>query len=315
MRVAVSYALVVNLNRANFPWMHRLVSRLQWEREGSLIMAIVPALCCAASLGKKTPFSIDHPMHLFKAWHFWTEMLARGRLRGWSHFIGFGVPMNELVPCGSDAWVALFRIATFGQLSWPRTYALAFAAFLVLVGFAAYSFARLYFGRGAGVAAAWITTLDPGQMLQGGWEWHTHYGVWPVSLSMAFSLLALVRFEHVLRGGRTRDVFWAGAWLAAALLTHPLALLVFAIATPLLLLEHAVVSRATRPPRVFAVMGALTFGFALAAFYVVPALTHASETQDLGWLGDPLSQVSQHLVDFKTFDKVWAPVHALALLV
>jgi uncharacterized membrane protein len=65
-------------------------------------------------------------VHLYKAWHFWDEMLLHGRLRGWSSYWFFGYPAEELYPIGPDLWVALSRAATLGLLSWEATYGLAF---------------------------------------------------------------------------------------------------------------------------------------------------------------------------------------------
>ena len=81
-------------------------------------LSLVPALVQAVPLLWKTPLSHDHPAHLFKAWHFWTEMLAQGRLRGWSHFWGFGFPSDEFVPSGGELWVSVFR--ALGSAPCPR---------------------------------------------------------------------------------------------------------------------------------------------------------------------------------------------------
>jgi hypothetical protein len=210
--------------------------------------------------------------------------------------------------------VALFRAATLGQLSWTRTYAAAFAGFLIFKALATFRFTRAFFGPTAAVIATWIATLDPGEMLEGGWKWHTEYGVWPVTLSVSFALFAFVELDRVLERRRARDVLAAGAWIAAALLTHAVALLVFAVAAPILLLDHATRTRAARLEGAARVMGALAFGAALSAFYLVPFLTRGDETQDLGWLGHPFGEMCVRFVELRTFDNVWAPIHALAIL-
>jgi hypothetical protein len=292
-----------------------LAPLMRLDREAiKLIAALAPALGLVWPLLHETPLSYDHATHLFTAWHFWEEMLGRGRLRGWSHFWAFGTPTNELVPLGSDLWVVMFRAITFAQLSWLKTYALAFAGLMIFKTFAAYRFTKLYLGYGAALICAWVTVLDPGGMLEGGWEWHTHWGVWPVTLSMSFVLLSLTKLEHVLREGRSRDVLWAGSWFAAALLTHPMAVLAMAVAVPLWALDLAF-----RPGRIELVhvgraLAGLAFGAALSSFYMLPLLARSGETQDLGWLGDSLPVMSQKLVEFRTFQNVWAPVHALALI-
>ncbi len=309
--------------------LRRLSADGRWQQHAPLVLVLAPALWVVQPLLRQTPLSYDHASHLFKSWHFWTEMLGRGRLRGWSHFWAFGFPSGELVPFGEELWVAIFRAATLGQLPWTRTYALAFGAFLLLKALTAYVFTRRYFGTGAAVVCSWISLFDPGAMLEGGWDWHTYWGVWPVQLSMCFVLLAYTRLEDVLELGRKRAVFWAGAWLGASLLIHPLALLVLLITAPLFFLEHLLRpgpdlapvpgsgdrSPALGPPiRLALGVGALAFGVALAAFSFVPFVARSGHAQDLGWLGDPLPVVSQHLLELRTFENVWFPIHGLALL-
>ncbi len=284
------------------------------------------ALWVVHPLWRQTPLSYDHSTHLFKAWHFWTEMVPRGRLRGWSHFWAFGFPSDELVPFGEELWVCLFRALSLGQLSWMRTYALAFAGFILLKAVTAYVFTRRYFGPTAGVAGAAIALLDPGSGLEGGWNWHTYFGVWPVQLAMCFLLLAFVSLAAVLERGSARRCAQAAFWIAAGALSHQLAPLVLVLTTPLLFLDHAYAQRLNDGRAVpecslaggrghyVAALGALVFGAALCAFSVVPFVARSHHAQDLGWSSDSLAVVSHNLLTLRTFDNVWAPVHGLALL-
>ena len=139
------------------------------------------------------PLSHYYATHVFKAWHFWTELVPAGRLRGWSHFLGSGSPADESFRAASSG--CSFRLLTLGQLSWLRTYAVAVAGLMFLSAYSSYRFGRHFFGAAVGVIAAWLTLLDPGQMLEGGWEWHTEWGVWPVTLAACFLELALVRLD------------------------------------------------------------------------------------------------------------------------
>lgn len=288
--------------------------RLQYGQLGFPLLAILPALWLSLPLLRDTPLSYDHATHLFKAWHFLNEMLLRGRLHGWSHFWAFGTPSDELTPFGSEAWVVLFRFLTLGQLSWLRTYSLSFAGLMLFKSLAAYRFSRSYLGPAAAVGCAWLTMLDPGGQLEGGWEWHTYWGVWPVTLAMSLTLLALTKLEQVLREGHVRDVFWAGAWVAAALLTHQMALLALAIAVPLLLLDHALRPNGLDLGNAARGVGALAFGGALSAFFLLPFFARSGQAQDLGWLGEGLAVTSQKLLELRTFQNVWIPVHGLGLL-
>jgi hypothetical protein len=277
-------------------------------------LALLPALVTALPLWTQTPMSHDHPTHAFKAWHFWTEMLGRGRLRGWSHFWGFGFPSDELVPSGGEVWVALFRVLTLGQLSWLRTYALAFGAFLLLKALAAFVFTRRFFGARAGVIAAWLTALDVGAFSQGGWVWNTEWGVWPVSLSMCFCLLAFVQLDSQLRLGRARHALCAGVLIAAALLAHQVAVFVIAVAPAFLLLERCAGRRQAPLSRLAGALGTLLFGVLLAAFSVVPFVARSRYTMDLGVADVPLSRKLLDILELRVFSRQSPVVHGLAIV-
>lgn len=283
-------------------------------RTAAAWLSLLPALVQAFPLFWKTPLSHDHPTHLFKAWHFWTEMLGQWRLRGWSHFWGFGFPSDEFVPSGGEIWVSLFRALSLGQLTWLRTYALAFAAFLLLKPLTAFLFTRRYFGPGAGVIAAWLTSVDAGEFSEGGWAWNVEWGVWPVSLAMCFLLLSFLQLGAVLGTGQARHVLRAGLWSTAALLTHQIALLVLALVVPLLLLGQCSRRRPLPPLRVAQTLGAALLGFALPAATLLPFLARSQYTLDLGGANQSLTEVATRLLELRTFANVPPLVHGLGLL-
>ncbi len=280
----------------------------------TLLFALLPALIGSIPIIVEIPSSYDHATHLFKAWHFWEELVPSGRVRGWSNYWAFGFPSDELVPCGGELWVGLFRGLTLGLLPWDRTYAVAFAALLVFKSFAAFRFARLYFGTRAAVICAWLCFFDPGGQLEGGWKWYMEFGVWPVTLCASLVLLSFERLESVLRGGRSRDVLLGGLLFGAALTTHQLALVAFVILVPLFFLDHLLRARRPDVARYFQVLGATALGFCLSAFYLLPFLTRTDQTLDLGWIHEPLSEISQRFVEMRTFQGMWMPFHALGVL-
>ncbi len=279
----------------------------------ALVLALLPALLLAPGIISKIPLTYDHFTHVFKAWHFWTELLPSGRLRGWSNYWGFGFPSDELVPPGGEVWVGLFHYALLGMLSWARSYAVAFAGLMLLKAYAAFRFARHFFGRTAGVLAAVLMTLDRGGQLEGGWEWHTYWGVWPVTLSMALFALALVRLDRVLGGAGVRDVFLAGLYFALSLLAHALPIVAFPLLVPLLFLDHAL--RAAPPParRFASAAAALGLGLGLSGFFLIPFFSHTKDTLDLGWMHESLAVVGQRFFFGQSFQGQWPVVHFLAL--
>ena len=269
-------------------------------------LVIAAVLWVVWPLFSATPLSHDHPVHIFKAWHFWTDMLGRGRLRGWSHVWAFGFPSGELTPLGPELWVALFRATTLGSLSWLRTYSVALAGMLCFTTLAFYQFAKHFFGRWTAALAALLFLFDPGAWGQGGWYWHTTYGVWPVTLAMGFALLALVQLDKVLSSRVGRHSLWAGLLVAISLLIHQLPLVAYAVAVPLLLVERATSRTGISRGCVRRLGLALSLGMALPAFYLVPMFVRSSWTLDLGTLPTPLKDIVFRLVDLHPFDNMWA---------
>jgi hypothetical protein len=266
-------------------------------------------------LVRDPPLDHDHSVRLFQAWHFWSEMLGRGRLTGWSHFWAFGYPAGELNPFGSELWVALFRAATLGLASWAKTYGLALAGMLVFTSWAMFRFARRFLGgRAVAVVAALGWLLDPGAPFQGGWEWCVRWGVWPVTLGLSYALLGLETLDRVITERRNRDIAYAGIWLALSLITHQLSLVVYAVSVPALLLDHWLRPRGLVSGGLVRCLLACAFGGALAAFYLVPMLARTEETLALGALGAPLSQLAANLVDLRLFGNMWPPLLLLGLL-
>ena len=274
----------------------------KWLPPGLVIAAV---LYVVWPLFSATPLSHDHPVHLFKAWHFWTDMLGKGRLRGWSHFWAFGFPYGELTPLGPELWVALFRAVTLGLLSWLRTYSIALAGMLGFATLSFYGFAKHFLNRWTAALAALLFLFDPGAWAQGGWNWHADYGVWPVTLGMSFALLALVQLDKLLVARVGRHLLWAALLIAISLLVHQLPLVAYAVALPLLLVERATSRTGISRGCFRRLLAALGLGMALPAFYLVPMFVHGDWTLDLGLQWLPLKDIAIRLVDLHPFENMW----------
>jgi hypothetical protein len=298
------------------------------DRDVDLFRLVTHRVVPAAALIVIAGFSIwsfrdlalntDHAPHCFSAYQFWTEMLGKGRIRGWSHFWSFGYPAGELYPFGAEVWVAAFYALTFGLLGWIWTYAVAMTAMLMFATFAMFVFARRFFGITAGVVAAALWIGDPGAWYQGGWFWHIGLGVWPVSLGMAMTLLALVKLADVLspeREARRRwDCTWAALWMAASLITHLLPLVVYPIALPCLWLNER--ARQGRLPGWMTArfVASVAIGFGLASFSLIPMMARSNLTMDLGVAGYSLEDLAHRIVELRAFEGVWQLIHVLALV-
>ncbi|MFH1531639.1 MAG: 6-pyruvoyl-tetrahydropterin synthase-related protein [Pseudomonadota bacterium] len=262
-------------------------------------------------IGGGMPISHDHPVHLYKAWHFWDEMLLQGRLRGWSSYWFFGYPAEELYPIGPDLWVALFRALTFGLLSWEATYSLSFIGVFAFSGWAVYVFGRRYFGITAGLIAAFLWLLDPGAYREGGWSYTVDWAVWVQILAMAFLLLALAKLEDVLERGRPGDWAAAGLLLGAALLSHQMNVLLLGLGLPLFVLARVTAGNRPLGQEAARAGGALGLGVLVAGFWLLPMLARKGWTTNIGDLWNPIESTALGLVDGNVFGGVW-PAAVLA---
>jgi hypothetical protein len=290
-------------------------SALAWLRRAAPVVVIAGVSLFTLLPLLHTPLlGHDHPIHLFKAWQFFNEHLLHGRLRGWSHAWSLGYPAGEIVPCGGELWISLFRLVTFASLSWESTYKLAFAGMLFLSGFATYAFAKRSFGPVAGLVAGLLMLLDPGAALQGGWVWHTLFGVWPITLGCSFVALAYVKIEDVLDRAQSKDVVLAALYMGAALLAHQLSLVLLALALPLLLLDHWVRNTALQRLPWLRLVGTYALGFGLVAFSVLSLLARSDLTLDRGGPGEPVEIWGERLVNLELFHGGWRWISALGLV-
>lgn len=278
-----------------------------------LVVSVAVGVMAPLLMGQM-PLSHDHPVHLYKAWHFWEEMLLSGRLRGWSSFWFFGYPAEELYPIGSDLWVAIFRLGTFGLLSWEATYGLAFVGVFAFSAYAVYSFGRHHWGPAAGVVAGLLAILDIGDYREGGWSYTVDWAVWVQILAMAFFLLALKRLHTVLKHGRSRDYALAGLLFAAALLSHQMNVMLFAMSLPLLLVTRWLVSSRQLGKQIAATAAVVALGAALAGFWLLPMLGRSGWTTSIGDLFRPFSTLAGGVADGTVFANVWPLPVMLGLL-
>jgi hypothetical protein len=308
---------------ASYPWLHGRLTlrgrRIDLAEAGRrtwpalLVVGVAVAVVAPLLLGQM-PLSHDHPVHLYKAWHFWDEMLLQGRLRGWSSYWFFGYPAEELYPIGPDLWVAAFRLATLGMGSWEATYGLAFVAVFAFAAYSLYAFGRRHFGRTAGVVAGLIWVLDAGDYREGGWSYTVDWAVWVQVLANAFALLALGRLADVLDRGRPRDYAIAALLFGAALLSHPMNVMVLGLALPLYLVARSLAEGKPLGAELARTAGALGLGIAIAGFWFLPMTTRSAWTTNIGDLWRPLAQTVKGLLEGSVFANVW-PVIALLGLV
>jgi hypothetical protein len=256
----------------------------------------------------------DHAVHLFKAWQLFTGMLPAGKLSGWSHQWTLGYPTGDLVPAGEEIWTSLFRIVTFGSLSWNATYRLSLIGLYLLQGIATFEFGQRYFGKTAATLSATLVLLDNGELFQGGWIWHTAWGVWPITLGLSLVLLTFAKLEDALNSAERKHIILASGLLFAALIAHQISLLLLVIGIPFLLLDHWTRSGRVSKLPWLRVASACAIGGGLAAFSVLPLLARGYATLDRGRPGESLAVWGQRIAELKLFEMGW-PILAAAGMV
>lgn len=246
------------------------------------------------------PISWDHGVHLGKPIVTVEELLPW--LRGWTDRYEVGLPLNTLYGIGGVIWVLVFRVLTFGALTWEQTYAIAVLAARACIGIAAFRLARATGAGVAGALAAGVMALaDHGDHSEGGWFYDVLYGVWPVSLAMAFTFMAWSDVLEIVQGGGSLTKHRGKALRAAclfgfALLTHQLAMIAVVslglMLVPMLKLERGRSLKLLVSPAAIAALG-----IALSAFWLVPMLARSDWFDTYGQLYLPSERVGAKLVE------------------
>ncbi|MBX7083094.1 MAG: hypothetical protein K1X88_28060, partial [Nannocystaceae bacterium] len=240
------------------------------------------------------PVSQDHTVHLTRA-YLVGQQLAHGHVSGWSSAWYFGVPIGELYPVLGDLGVATLHAIGLGALDWHHAYAVTFALAVLASGHALVATSRVVgWGTAPGLVAATAWLLDPGAPREGGFAFTVEFGVWLQPLSSSWATLGLACLWRAQRDAPldARALARGGLWLAAALLTHPAAMPMLAVAATTMLLAGS--PRRTRMALVLGCGGAL--GLGLAAWWLLPLLAARDAMANFGTLHVSITQLVRALV-------------------
>ena len=246
-------------------------------------------------LGGNMPQSADHPVHLTRAWHFWTQNLMEGSLSGWSDFWFGGWPSGEDYPPLGDYWYALCYGLTGGILGWEGTYALSFLSMMTLVVLCLYGFGNAYWNPWVGFLIGLFFILDKGAYREGGWTYTVTWGVWPQVLSTGLCFAAFALFVGLVKNPSSRRFALSALFVGLALLAHPMGLVVFLMGVPIWLFLFFLDSEHDERSRLLLVPVACALGLGLAAFWIVPFASKGEWMAKYGELWLSLSEMGRRI--------------------
>jgi len=241
---------------------------------GGPIVAVATAVWLTFPAWGPTPFAgVDVTAHVIRVTFGVEQLVARGRLDGWSpdSFLGF---QHFLFRGPGLTWlVAMVRALGFGRLTTVEAFNAvvlgAFVAFPLAAAFLARSYGLPR--RAAGVAA--VLALSVSYSLGNGLEGLFGVGLVEHTVGAVFFALALGAILRVAADPRTGWVVFAASALAALVLTHLVSALVLvplaALSLPWCLPGGGRLGRSTIGLLLSAALAA-----GLVAFWLVPWLAH-----------------------------------------
>ena len=243
-------------------------------REGGSVFLILALACymLAPALRGDWPVGQDHPAHLFRIWQLQDTLLQHHHLWSWSHRWFAGYPQNSIYPVGADFFVLGLRTLSFGKMSLGQAYGMAILVFYFLYGYAAFYLTRRASGsRVAGLLAVAFLLTDAGSNDTGGWFWLIDVGVWTSALGFVPALIGTVRIGDLLAKPAPRTAAAVAAYIGLAILCHPIHLIYFAIAVPLLCGSRFLTGEATNWRQASLWLGvAGLLGAGIASFWLIP---------------------------------------------
>ena len=289
----------------------------------ALIIAASTFMTWPAAAGDR-PVTGDHNLHYFRFWFFMTRLLPRFQLFGWNSLWFAGEPVGYVYPFAGPLWAAAVYVLTLGQLSLSQSYSLAIWLAYLTEGLCLYYCAKFIFNRGAGVLAALLFVTDIGDYINmGGWYMTVKTGVWPNTLSVGFSLLALRAFIKLLEEGRRQQIASVALWAGVSLFIHPIQIVNLPLTLGLLLLLYVLYGRFSllreRFPKIAA---AAILSLMIAAVWLLPFSFYAAsryvKESNKAWVS--LSQMGDSIYYGTLFPGMWlftavlGPLGGVALL-
>ena len=271
-----------------------------------LLIAGLATLMLRPVLRGDWPVGHDHPVHVARLALVKAGILEHGSLWVWSHDWFAGHPLNVTYPIGADLFVLAVHALSFGALPLQNSYAVAFLLFYALFGYGCYFFTKAaVHSRIAGLIAVLFLLTDPGNSDVGGWFWFVDAGVWTAALGSVPALIGTVRLADLLAAPSRRAAAAFGICVGLALLCHPLHLIYFALAVPLLIVSRYIVAEETRwrDSLGLGFLGGVC-GLLIASVWLVPFFWSSEHVAEIGSKGASLMQMGEELAGGRLFPRM-----------
>ncbi len=296
----------------------------RWRR---LADSFGPYLLAAAavlvSLGPvalgQMPISQDHANHYFFTEILAHDMLAEGRLFGWTDRLGLGYPFGDIHYTLCYLVTALPHLLSVGLIGLQASYAFGICAAWLLSALAVVALARrLGAGPWAAALAGAINAFDVGGDREGGWTYSMFHGVWPQQLSTAVWVLAILALWRLSERPDTRRLSLAALLAGVSVWIHPMSAVALLVGGTLLLavrlLHRAPGEEAEAARRTLSLGSALLAGALIALFWAGRMMLGSDQM----WTGIVIwKQLEQLALDALTtglFDHQLVVVSGLALV-
>ncbi|MFO8073125.1 MAG: DUF6541 family protein [Polyangia bacterium] len=290
------------------------------DRFGPYLLAAAAVL---VSLGPvalgRMPVSQDHANHYFFTEILAHDMLADGRLFGWTDRLGLGYPFGDIHYTLCYLVTALPHLLSIGLVGLQASYAFGICLAWLLSSLAVVALARrLGAGPWAAALAGAINAFDVGGDREGGWTYSMFHGVWPQQLATAVWVLAILALWRLSERPDTRRLSLAALLAGISVWIHPMSAVVLLVGGTLLLavrlLHRAPDEEADAARRTVSLASALLAG-ALIALFWAGRMMLGSERM---WTGivtwKQLEQLALDALTSGLFDHQLAVVSGLALV-
>jgi hypothetical protein len=260
------------------------------------------------------PVGHAHATNYVRAWQLREQLLASGRLFGWSHDGYAGHPAHYLHPPGAGLWVNAVFALGFGALRFDTAYALAIVLVHLFFGVAVYRFGRLVGGPACGLIAALLAMTDVAEPGMGGFASTLAHGAFPETLALGFALMALCGVPAIAAGRGLRPLGAFGLFMGLALLTHPVQLIVLALLLASAALAAVLADGVKAASALFRLLLASGLSLLVAAPFLLPLAGARSEARTTGAFWQSSYELARGLLDLHLLPGTLGWVPALAVL-